>query len=297
MCNAVTMRVVGFLFAVCVLFPATTFAFPFGGMVGQIIFCFNDAIFAAVGPPVGGPYIWTPSTRTYQFGPPTHPGQWVLGLAAPPYYCLVSIQPVIVWAGILMTMEGSSGGAIASGGGNGGGGGGGTTGGGGGVGSGIDHLVVSEVYYLPDTAHGGKPEYQWIEIFNPTSVAVDVSRWTLQMASSSQLVRASTTIAAKGYAIFAATTSVRTLWNLPTTTPLITFASPFTGLLPNGDHIYLVNTSSTTVDTVSYGRDTKAFSPPVPSVIAGHSIIRKNLVLDTDTAADWVDTATPNPGR
>jgi len=98
--------------AVCTLaLPFTAFAFPFGGSIGQIIFCYNNAIYTVVGPPRGGPYIWTPSTRTYQFGPPSHSGQWLLGLAAPPYYCLVSIQPIIVFSGILMTMEGSSGGA------------------------------------------------------------------------------------------------------------------------------------------------------------------------------------------
>jgi hypothetical protein len=89
-------------------FPFMAFAFPFGGAIGQIVFCYNNAIFASVGPPRGGPMIWTPSTKTYQFGPPSHSGQWLLGLAAPPYYCLVSIQPIIVWSGILMTMEGSS---------------------------------------------------------------------------------------------------------------------------------------------------------------------------------------------
>src|SRR3954466_13564666 len=92
-------------------FPFVALASPFGGSIGQIVFCYNDAIYAAVGPPRGGPYIWTPSTQTYQFGPPSHTGQWLLGLAAPPYYCLVSIQPIVVWSGILMTMEGSSGSA------------------------------------------------------------------------------------------------------------------------------------------------------------------------------------------
>lgn len=84
------------------------YAFPFGGSIGQIIFCYNDAIWSNVGPPRGGQFIWTPSTKTYQFGPPRHSGQWLLGLAAPPYYCVVSIDPVIVWPGILITMMGSS---------------------------------------------------------------------------------------------------------------------------------------------------------------------------------------------
>lgn len=90
------------------LLPSISLAFPYGGRISQIVFCYNSAIFARTGPPRGGDYIWTPSTKTYQFGPPTHAGQWHLGLAAPPYYCVVSIEPVIVWPGILITMMGSS---------------------------------------------------------------------------------------------------------------------------------------------------------------------------------------------
>ena len=105
-------RVRGSILGVVVLFvcalPLRAHAFPFGGAIGQIIFCYNNAIYANVGPPRGGPFIWTPSTRTYKFGPPMRSGQWLLGLAAPPYYCIVSKQPIIVWSGILMTMEGSS---------------------------------------------------------------------------------------------------------------------------------------------------------------------------------------------
>ncbi|KKW23990.1 MAG: hypothetical protein UY67_C0013G0001 [Candidatus Kaiserbacteria bacterium GW2011_GWA2_52_12] len=88
--------------------PRAAHAFPFGGAIGQIIFCYNNAIWANVGPPRGGQFIWTPTTKTYMFGPPRHSGQWLLGLAAPPYFCVVSIDPVIVYAGILITMMGSS---------------------------------------------------------------------------------------------------------------------------------------------------------------------------------------------
>src|SRR5258708_4193751 len=90
--------------AFALICPATTLAFPYGGQISQIVFCYNKAIFARTGAPRGGDFIWTPSTKTYQYGPPQHSGQWHLGLAGPPYYCVVSIEPVIVWSGILITM-------------------------------------------------------------------------------------------------------------------------------------------------------------------------------------------------
>jgi len=84
-------------------------AFPWGGQFQQVIPCFNNVIWAQVGPPRGGKYIWAPgATRTYDYGPPSHSGQWGLGLAAPPYFCIVSPLPLIVFPGVIMTMLGTS---------------------------------------------------------------------------------------------------------------------------------------------------------------------------------------------
>ena len=91
---------------VCI--PLVTYAFPFGGAIGIIKPCYNNAIYVMLGPPRGGPYIWTPASKSYQFGPPRRTGQWLLGLASAPYYCVVSIFPVIVWPGIHIDMMGSS---------------------------------------------------------------------------------------------------------------------------------------------------------------------------------------------
>lgn len=99
---------IGIAAALSMSVPFVSYAFPFGGSIGLIKPCYNDAIYASLGPPTPGPYIWTPATKTYQFGPPTHAGQWLLGLTGAPYFCLVSIEPVIVWPGINITMMGSS---------------------------------------------------------------------------------------------------------------------------------------------------------------------------------------------
>ena len=79
----------------------------FGGKVATSLHCFNAAIWNVVGAPRGGIYIWTPATRTYPFGPPGS-GRWTLGLFGIPYFCIVSIFPLIVFPGISMTMEASS---------------------------------------------------------------------------------------------------------------------------------------------------------------------------------------------
>lgn len=105
-----TVQLVGIILVALLIscLPLIASAFPFGGQASEVIFCYNDAIFAQLGPPIGGPYLWTPATKTYQFGPPTHSGQWVLGNAGPPYFCLVSILPIITYAGTDIVMMGSS---------------------------------------------------------------------------------------------------------------------------------------------------------------------------------------------
>lgn len=95
-------------FLIVALFPISASAFPFGGQITQVIFCYNTAIFAALSGPVGGAYIWVPSTKTYSFGAPSHAGQWILGLTTIPYVCLVSVSPLITVPGIGISMMGSS---------------------------------------------------------------------------------------------------------------------------------------------------------------------------------------------
>lgn len=88
--------------------PLAALAFPYGGQIYLIHFCYNGVVFAGTGAPRGGDFIWTGSTRTYQFGPPRHVGQWHLGLTGPPYFCIVTISPIFVKPGISIMMMGSS---------------------------------------------------------------------------------------------------------------------------------------------------------------------------------------------
>lgn len=93
--------------AVALLLPVGASAAPFGGQASVVIPCFNGAILAFVGAPRGGPFLWTPATLTYRFGPPS-PGAYVLGLSGIPYFCLVSVVPIIVTPGLSIMMMGSS---------------------------------------------------------------------------------------------------------------------------------------------------------------------------------------------
>jgi len=92
-----------------VLFPPnTTHASLWGGRFEAVIPCWNNAIYVAVSAPLGGAFLWTPVTKTYEHGAPSHAGQYGLGLAGPPYMCIVSPYPVVVLSGTMMLMIGTS---------------------------------------------------------------------------------------------------------------------------------------------------------------------------------------------
>ena len=98
------------LFALIILSaPRAEAVVHFGGSITKIIGCVNTVIYARLGAPRGGPYLWSPTvTKTYQFGPPRHTGQWLLGNAGPSYFCIERIVPLTTHPGLLMIMMGSS---------------------------------------------------------------------------------------------------------------------------------------------------------------------------------------------
>lgn len=307
--NAATRT--GFVLLTSILFlPLFTHAFPFGGRASIVLRCvYNSTIYTNLGPPLGGEYIWSGSTRTYQFGPPAYAGQWILGLAGAPYYCIYKISPLTIYTGIAITMMGSSGSAAppapptrgptlppssvpppapppgptppapptvpppGT----------------------LGHLVFSEVYYAVDSTHGVKPRNEWIEIFNGTAAAVDISGWKLEDAIRSSVVPSGTIIAPGKFFVIAATSSTRTLWNIPAS-QFVAVEAIGDGLANGGDRVVLRNAAGAFVDAVSWGTNATAMSPSAPVAPYGQSLSRITLSKDTDTAADW-GVRPPSPSK
>src|SRR3989344_3720111 len=255
--------------ATLLIAPITALAFPFGGQISQVVPCYNKAIYAYRGPPRGRPCISTPATKTYQFGPPAFVGQWLLGLASVPYYCLVSIEPVIVWSGTAISMMGSSGptapgvtysqngvagfaaqpstgvytSLINSGASQGPGS---TVAAGGPTGSSglIGHVVISEAFFNVDQNHGSKPENEWVELYNGSSASVDLSGWQISDNASASVLPVGTMISPASYRVVSYLGSTALAWSIPNAAQFVALGAPLGNGLANAGDVVRLNTVS-----------------------------------------------------
>jgi len=165
----------------------------------------------------------------------------------------------------------------------------------------IGHVVISEVHYNIDVAHGvngTNDNNEWVELYNGTNETVDLSGWTLADNSSSDALPAGTVLPSGAFLIVTATTSTADFWpDIPDDVEVVVLGSQIgNGLAADGDVVLLRDDEDTLIDAVSWGDDTTAFDPSVPGVAQGESIARTLLTVDTDTAADWEGRGIPSPG-
>lgn len=163
---------------------------------------------------------------------------------------------------------------------------------------GVDHLLITEVYYDVDTEHGTESANEWVEIYNGTGSEVDLSNWMIADTANSDLLPEGTILPDNSFAIITNDASTAALWGLSEGTLLVTLGNTIgsNGLSNEGDAVMLKNPADETVDAVSWGTNIGAFNPSVLDVADGHSIMRLDIFSDTNTAADWTDAEFPGPG-
>lgn len=159
-----------------------------------------------------------------------------------------------------------------------------------------DHLLITEVYYDTDLSHGNDANNEWVEIHNNTGSDVNLSGWKIADASLEDVLP-DIDLPHSSFAIITRNDSTSPFWSWPAETVVIILGSQIgNGLGNGGDVVYLKDSSGNIVDSVSWGANTDAFDPSVIDVADGHSISRKDLLTDTDTADNWQDLEIPNPG-
>lgn len=156
-------------------------------------------------------------------------------------------------------------------------------------------ILISELQ--PHPIAGGS-DGEWVEIHNRTAGAVTLSGWSLADNLGADPLPPFT-LAPGGFAVIAADEAVfRGLYPLFSGT-VVTVADGRlgNGLADDGDRLTLRDGHGTAIDALSYGSDVTVFDPPAPATAAGHSLERRPVALDTDTAADFADCGFPSPGE
>ncbi len=155
-------------------------------------------------------------------------------------------------------------------------------------------LLISEVLYDP---LGAEPDEEWIELYNSASSPIEMTDWTISDNMSTDVISPTVTIPVGGCLVIAASEDFYTSY--PGFTGDIVFVADGrigNGLSNSGDRLLLKDGEGTVIDQMSYGTDTTAFDPACPDVAAGYSLERSPANVDTDTAEDWIEQESPNPG-
>ncbi len=166
-------------------------------------------------------------------------------------------------------------------------------------------IVLNEVFYFVDDDHkigNSESGSEWVELYNPTSNAVNLSGWSIEDNTSCDNFPGSPTISAGGFAIISihAEAEFRAIWtSIPTGVIFIQSPTAIGNGLANNDelilHDQLCGTTSE-IDHISWGSNIDGLDPSIPMVDRGHSSERDPDGKDTDTAADFIDRSTPTPG-
>jgi len=155
-------------------------------------------------------------------------------------------------------------------------------------------LLVSEVLYDP-AERGADAEREWVELFNPGTVAVPLEGWSIGDRVAWDALGGGV-VPPRGYVVVAGRAAAPGV--VAGTAVLRVADGAIGGGLGNeGDVVRLRGPTGTIVDAVGWGEVLDAFDPSVPPGPAGSSIERLPSDVDTDAADDWWRQPSPSPGR
>ena len=175
-------------------------------------------------------------------------------------------------------------------------------------------LLLSEVMYHPN---GSEPDGEWIEIYNAGSQVINLADFKLgdeetplggegmlRFPANSTISASQVVVIAYAAKAFASTYGFNPDYEISGSEPLVPDMIPYTPwgtrnlqLSNTGDEVLLLDGNDQIVDSISYANSIIFMDPPIPGVPAGHSLERYPPDADTDTAMDWRERITPDPGN
>ncbi|WP_127015608.1 lamin tail domain-containing protein [Anoxybacter fermentans] len=147
-------------------------------------------------------------------------------------------------------------------------------------------VVISEVYY--DTP-GTDSKEEYIELYNMSSSAIDLSNWTLTDNYSTYTLPGGTVIQSQSTLIIAKDSNgFNSLFGFNPDISGLSLA-----LSNSGDQLILKDSSGNAVDYVAWEGYVTGWNIYAKT---GNSIERNPADVDTDTESDWVSNVAPTPG-
>ena len=150
----------------------------------------------------------------------------------------------------------------------------------------LNHIVISEVFY--DTP-GKDSQEEWIELYNPTGVTVDLSGWTISDNRGTYTFASGISIGPGSFLILARSSSG--FFNLYGFNPDLGNLNLRLG--NKGDLLSLRDPTGMEVDFVAWEGEVAGWNIAAPR---GNSIARISLNDDTDSVSDWQVLVNETPG-
>jgi len=161
-------------------------------------------------------------------------------------------------------------------------------------------IVINKVYYKVDSKHGTDPANEWVELYNPTELPLDISNWVIADNNSSDVLASSSPIIipALGFALISGTSTTWNYWQIPSGVVKIVLAD---GEIGNGldntaDMLILKDSDGNIADQMNWGLpnlswpnyNSGVWHPGAVAALPGQMLARYPNGFDTDQASDWL---------
>jgi hypothetical protein len=164
-------------------------------------------------------------------------------------------------------------------------------------------LRINKIYYDVASNRGNETENEWVEIYNQTDVPLDINGWQICDNISCDILSASSTISAQGFAVITASSTTWKYWNLPSSVPGIAVADGAigNGLANSADMLLLKRPDGFIIDQMNWGTpdfgwvnyNADVWNPGAPDAPEGNALARKPNGFDTNAPSDFVALIPP----
>jgi len=154
---------------------------------------------------------------------------------------------------------------------------------------------INKIYYDVDPAHGIEGDNEWVEVYNQTDTALDISGWEICDNNSCDTTGADTPlIPAKGYGVITNANSTWSFWDIPSDVVKIELGEDIgNGLSNSGDELILKRPDGVVMDEMNWQNDISVWNPGSVDVPEGHMLGREPNGYDTNQPSDFIDLAPP----